>query len=112
MGRCLSPRPADLELGWRFPRAHDLHGAVLRPVAAAGMDLSERSLPLATDEPQLRPDPLWVARRPFEPDAQARLGPQVVIQLGLRSILGHHQIHPPVLIVVRQGRYALFAVNL
>src|SRR5436190_23679495 len=79
IGESLSSRPADFEMGWRSVRAHYLHGAVLRPVTASGMDLSDRPLPLARDKTQLCPNSVRVARRPLQPHSQARLGSHVVI---------------------------------
>src|SRR5439155_971015 len=55
---------------------------------------------------------LAVARRPLQPHPQPGPRPQVVIQLGFRSVLRHRQIHPPVPVIITQRRPALFPIHL
>src|SRR5882724_11875413 len=103
--------PADLDLLWRFRGRHDLHGAVLRPIAAAGMSLSDWPLPLTKDQSHLRANSGGIARRAFESDSQARLGSYIAVKFGFASVLRYHQIHATVAIVVAQRRAALFSID-
>src|SRR5207249_2776930 len=105
-------RPADLNGGGRFGNAEHFDGAVLRPITAAAMYFSDRPRSLPQDQSQLRSHPSWVARQPLQPHPQPRLASHVVIQLRLRSVLRHHQIHPPVPVIITQRRPTLFSIHL
>src|SRR5207248_10218063 len=64
--------PAHLELGRDLGHSQYFHGAVLRPIPAAGMNLPERPLARPETEPQLRSHSLLIAHRPFQPHPQSR----------------------------------------
>src|SRR6266849_8755045 len=62
-------------------------------------------------EPHLRADPVGIAGRPREPNAQAWFGSNITKQLRGRAILRHDQIQPAVLIKIPRGSSPLLAVH-
>src|SRR6266404_3187869 len=75
------------------------------------MNLPDRPLALAKGQSELRTDTVRVARQPIQTHAEARFGSNIVKELRLRSILGHNQVHPAVLIVVAQGGATLLTIH-
>src|SRR5439155_1248415 len=103
------PDPNLRRCSWR---CQDLDRAVLRPISGTAMNFPDGSLPRPRLQTHLRAHSRRVARRAFQPYAQARFGARVVIKSGLRTVLRHHQIDSSVSVVVAERRPALFSVNL
>src|SRR5882762_10047470 len=68
----LASGPADPDLARRFRPAEHLDYAILRPIAAAGMDFAHCSLLCSEFQPELRTDSEGIARRTFESHAKSR----------------------------------------
>jgi hypothetical protein len=75
------------------------------------MKFSHRARPLPKEEPHLRPNSRWISCRPIQPNAQAALSGAVPKQLCRRTILGDHQIRPPILVKVCDRSATLLAIN-
>ena len=68
--------------------------------------------PTAIIETDHRSNPARIARRTNQPHPQATLGANVVEQARLVAILGDHQIHAPVMVIITQRGASLLAINL
>src|SRR5262249_10564467 len=91
--------------------AQHLHGAVLRPVPGARLDLAYGTCLLSVPKPQLRPDSCRVAGRTCDAHTQSRLCPDVVKQPGRGTILTHRKVQAAVSGVVRVPSATLLAVD-
>src|SRR5262245_27625775 len=96
MGGSPSCGPSDFDTGRGPARAHHLHGAVLGPVAAAGMNFSNWPQPRTRGEPELRSDSPRIAKRSSQLHSQSRLCADIPKKFRLRSVLCHNQLEPPV----------------
>src|SRR5437016_3351847 len=75
------------------------------------MDLPHGAWPLTEDQSHLRAYSFRIPWRAIQTHAEARLRLCVVIEFCLCTVLRHHQVHPPVSIVITKRRAARFAVN-
>ena len=89
----------------------DLHWAVLRPVAAAGMNFPSRARAITGLESQNGTHAGRISRRADQPNAQSRLGALIAIQDCRGRILGHGEVHATITIIISRGGPALFTVN-
>src|SRR6266516_4301738 len=105
-GRGLAAWPADRDLRRRSSRGQHLHGTVLRPISAAGMNFSRRTGLSAAPQSHHRTEAGRIARRTLEPYSQPRLSPDVAIDFGLRPVLRHHQVHPSVSVDITQHHWS------
>src|SRR5436309_2302554 len=76
------------------------------------MDFADWPGAFSKKEAHLGADPLGIAGRSREPNAQAWFSSNITIQLRGRAILCHHQIQAAVLIKIPRGSASLLAVHL
>src|SRR5262245_2359083 len=79
-----------------FTQSEHLHAAVLRPIAAAGMNFPGRTESLSIFQSHHRADAIRIPCRAVEPHAQPWFGALVPKQFRGAAILGHGQIHSTV----------------
>src|SRR6476646_1478649 len=103
--------PADLEFLDAGSRSQDLDGAVLGPIAGAGVDFANRSPMFAIAGADLGADGVWICSRATQTDAQAFGCGDVVIELRLGAILGDGKIKTAVAVVIAGSSAALFAID-
>src|SRR6059036_1648997 len=75
------------------------------------MDLARGTGSCAMHQTQNRADAGRIARRSFEPHAQARPGMVIVIELGFGAVLRHDEVNPAVAVVVAERGAAALTVN-
>src|SRR5262249_9256545 len=99
----------DLRRWLRCPQ--HLHGAVLRPVPAAAVNLPDRARLPAKKQAHLRSYSRRIGRPSLHGHPQSGPPLNIAVKLCGRTVLRYHQIHPPVAVEVGQGTPALFSLN-
>src|SRR5262245_5182907 len=111
-GPLLSARPANPQCNRRVRASEYLRGSILRPITRARLNTSAGSLvSVSIDHTKLSAYAVGVACWTDQFHTQARLRELVHIQFRRAIILGNSQINPPVLVQVRKGSAALFAID-
>src|SRR5205823_1517704 len=76
------------------------------------MNFSGRPHFFATNQSHDGPHPGWVSSRTAQSHAQSWPSAQVLIELGFRPVLRHHQVEPPIPIIITNRRAPLLAIDL